>query len=777
MADSVYELAVKLSLETMGIAGAAGMAMRAFGGIESEAARAEGVVAKLANSMGITSAVFTQNANKMGTYQTQLGAVTAAHTKLNQAMQGTALLAGGAILTGVGVGLFGALKGAADQAAQLVPLMTQIRIATQTPLGAAGDSTMRMLQQLGVQQGTRTQFSLQEEAGIMAAMTKAGIAGPGSVGRIQQMLPMISNFAEVMKMTRGDTATESATTATELAHLYGQYDAKVGKNGPGVNYMVDLAGKALSVTPGTQKTFLTTLSQMSGQMRPLYGSNRQGFINDSIALTMLEGQLGQQGRGGTQIASMLGRTLGAGSTAFGSRTSRQNKDMADLTALANKGGGNLSFFNNKGQFSGISEFLSILEKAAAAPGQSPEKIGALFRGAFGAVGLRQAGILADPITVSQFGKIGQYLGPNGVVDTAKQRDAYNASPTGQSAKLASNWSTVSSLVGQAYVPVMATYLGVLAGALGAVANFMSDHPGMTQLVSWAAAAAAGLTTLSGVTLMARGAFLLWGAAGEALGLAKLAKRIGVVTDLIRTQGVVTAVSTGITKVWAATQAAGAAVAGAAAGVYGVLDAAVIALSGGFSIATIAAAAFDVAASPVIAILGGLVLAGTAVYLVFKNWSTISGVLGNMLGWVGGKIHDLLVLLGLAQNMGNKTAVTVPAGAGARPGGVQATMPTGGTVGLPGSVYVPPIKGATGGGASPEYWTPATAGRGGGGGARPTVHVNLTQHIHAQPHHDERKIAAMASEMAQEAISRAMSMGQQYQASQFTGLEMPVVPFG
>jgi len=764
MADSVYDLSVKLSLETMGIAGAAGMAMRAFGGIESEAARAEGVVAKLANSMGITSAVFTQNANKMGMYQTQIGAVTAAHTKLNQAMQGTALLAGGAILTGVGVGLFGALKGAADQAAQLVPLMTQIRIATQTPLGAAGDSTMRMLQQLGVQQGTRTQFSLQEEAGIMAAMTKAGIAGPGSVGRIQQMLPMISNFAEVMKMTRGDTATESATTATELAHLYGQYDAKVGKNGPGVNYMVDLAGKALSVTPGTQKTFLTTLSQMSGQMRPLYGSNRQGFINDSIALTMLEGQLGQQGRGGTQIASMLGRTLGAGSTAFGSRTSTQNKDMKDLTTLANKGGGNLSFFNSQGQFSGISEFLSILEKAAANE-NNPEKLGQLFRGAFGAVGLRQAGILADPITVSQFGKIGQYLGPNGVVDTAKQRDAYNASPTGQSAKLASDWSTVSSLVGQAYVPVMATSLGVLAGALGAVANFMSDHPGMTQLVSWAAAAAAGLTTLSGVVLMARGAMLLWGAAGEALGLAKVAQGIGVVTDLIRTQGVVTAVSTGITKVWAATQAAGAAVAGAAAGVYGVLDAAVIVLSGGFSIAAIAAGLLDIALSPITLTVLGIGLAVGGVILVWQHW-------GQIVAFVTDKLHAFTV----ASNNLPHSKNPLVAAAGNVGQGLADPYNPGAAFGAGVRTFVHDHFGI-GGGASPEHWMPATAGRGGGGVVRPTVHVNLTQHIHAQPHHDERKIAAMASEMAQEAISRAMSMGQQYQASQFTGLEMPVVPFG
>ncbi len=185
MADSVYDISVRVGLEAAGLAGGVGLVMNAFKGLQSEATKAEGVVAKLSNSVGLTSQVFTQNANRMGTYQTELGAVTAAHTKLNQAMQGTALLVGGAALTGVGLGLAGVLKGAADQAAQLVPLMTQIRIATQTPLGASGNGTMLMLQQLAVQQGTRTQFSLQEEMGIMAAMTKAGIAGPGSVGRIQ----------------------------------------------------------------------------------------------------------------------------------------------------------------------------------------------------------------------------------------------------------------------------------------------------------------------------------------------------------------------------------------------------------------------------------------------------------------------------------------------------------------------------------------------------------------------------------------------------------------
>jgi len=47
MADSVYDLAVKLSLETAGMAGAAGIALRAFGGIEGQARAADVAVANL----------------------------------------------------------------------------------------------------------------------------------------------------------------------------------------------------------------------------------------------------------------------------------------------------------------------------------------------------------------------------------------------------------------------------------------------------------------------------------------------------------------------------------------------------------------------------------------------------------------------------------------------------------------------------------------------------------------------------------------------------------
>jgi len=787
MADSVYDLAVKLSIETAGIAGAAGMAMRAFGGIESQALRADRSVQNLTQRMAMQGMSSAQRQAYL--YTEAINAQTAAHDKLNQAMKGTALLAGGALLVGAGVGLLGWMDAAEKKAASLQTLMTQVQLATGATAGQ-----MAGLQTLAVRQGTQTQSSLIDEAGILRTMTMAGIAGPGSANRLRDTLPAVSRYAEVMRMARGAGVNESATIAVELAHLYGQWNPKAGPNGPGVNSMIDLASRAMAVSPGSQREFYTTLSQMTGQMRPLYGTDQAGrtrFIKDSLALTMLESQLGQQGRGGTQVASMLGRTLGAGSTAFGARTKTQDKDLAALTTLANRGGSHLSFFNKAGSFSGMSDFLTILERAATAPGESPQRIGQLFRGAFGAVGLRQAGILADPITVSQFGKVGQFLDPKtGGVSLAAQQAAYNATPEGQARSSQKNWETLTTLIGQDFVPVMTAALTATAGVTGALATLAGTSPGLTHLVGGVLALTTGLTVVSGVVMGVRGAFLLWGAAGEALGLAKLAKGIGVVTGLIRTQGVVTVVSTGITKVWAATQAAGAAVAGAAAGVYGVLDAAVIALSGGFSIAAIAAGLLDIALSPITLTVLGIGLAVGGVILVWQHW-------GQIVAFVTDKLHAFTVA---SNNLSHSKNPLVSA-AGQVGQGLADPYNPGAALGAGVRTFVHDHL-HIGGGASPEHWAPPTLtptpmARAAHGpsprhGATPPINLGGV-HIGAVHVHDAgaksapqlakeiieqlpRKALDHIARHVKESIGMDTTMGQQYQASQFTGLELAGLAF-
>jgi len=693
VADSVYDLAVKLSLETAGMAGAAGLALRAFGGIEGQARAADVAVANLNRRAAMVNMTGAQKQAYL--YSEAINAQTVAHDKLNTAMKGTALLMGGAALVGVGAGLFGFMDKTVKRAEDLQTIMVQVQAATQATPGQ-----MASLQSLAVTQGLRTQFSLNEEAGLIAAMTRAGIAGPGSVGRIQQMLPAISTFAEVMKMGRGTDPRESATTAVELAHLYGQYDALGGKKGPGVNYMVELAGKALAVTPASGREFETLISQFASTMRPLYGDNKKGFVSDSIALAMLESQLGQQSRGGLQVGSLITRTLGGTSK----RSSQQNEGLARLSSLA----GGRQFFDDKGQFAGIGNALSIMETAATSKTETPRQIGLLFKQAFGAVGARQAGILADPVTVGQFGKVGQYLDPKtGGVSMDKIREAYNATPEGQQAKAVHNWDTLTTLIGQRYVPAVTAALGVTAGVTGALANLANANPGLTNIIAGVVGVTAAVTALSGAILIGRGAFLLWGAAGEALGLAKLASGINIITAAMMAQGRGTIFATVATRAWAEVQAAGAAYAAAGAGVYALLDASVIALSGGFSIATIAAGLLDLSLLPVTLTVVGIGAAITGVVYVFTHWGQVTGFVVDQLKSLKA-IADAILhgnydagFGALSHSIGGKSPVN-PVNAGQDLGAW--TRHTLHLDDLGRFLFSP-----NGGGASPEHWIPAQAG--------------------------------------------------------------------
>ncbi len=826
MADSVYDLAVKLSLETAGLAGAAGLALRAFGGIEGQARAADVAVANLNRRAAMVNMTGAQRQAFL--YSEALGAQTAAHDKLNTAMKGTALLMGGAALVGVGAGLFGFMDKAVKRAEDLQTIMVQVQAATQATPGQ-----MASLQSLAVTQGLRTQFSLNEEAGLIAAMTRAGIAGPGSVGRIQQMLPAISTFAEVMKMGRGTAPTESATTAVELAHLYGQYDALGGKKGPGVNYMVELAGKALAVTPASGKEFETLISQFASTMRPLYGDNKKGFVSDSIALAMLESQLGQQSRGGLQVGSLITRTLGGTSK----RSSQQNEGLARLSSLA----GGRQFFDDKGQFAGIGNALSIMEQAAASKDETPKQIGLLFKQAFGAVGARQAGILADPVTVGQFGKVGQYLDPKtGGVSMDKIREAYNATPEGQQAKAVHNWETLTTLIGQRYVPAVTAALGVTAAVTGALANLANVNPGLTNIVAGVIGVTAAVTALSGAILIGRGAFLLWGAAGEALGLAKLASGINIITAAMMAQGRGTIFATVATRAWAEVQAAGAAYAAAGAGVYALLDASVIALSGGFSIATIAAGLLDLSLLPVTLTVVGIGVAVGAVVYAFTHWGQVTGFVVDQLKSLKA-IADAILhgnydagFGALSHSIGGKSPVN-PVNAGQDLGAW--TRHTLHLDELGRFLFSP-----SGGGASPEHWIPAQAGATQGlagvvpahlltplagaprlpaafalppllavpplparapaplvaplpassasaahvqRGPTPVSHMHGDTHLHFGPSsivvngaqgQDVRQLAKLVAEEVHEMSARKTREGSQYQATQFTGLELDASSF-
>jgi len=511
--------------------------------------------------------------------------------------------------------------------------------------------------------------------------------------------------------------------------------------------------------------------------------------------------------------------------------------LARLSTLA----GGRQFFDDKGQFAGIGNALSLMEQAAASKDETPKQIGLLFKQAFGAVGARQAGILADPVTVGQFGKVGQYLDPKtGGVSVDRIREAYNATPEGQQAKAVHNWETLTTLIGQRYVPAVTAALGVTAGVTGALANLANVNPGLTNIVAGVIGVTAAVTALSGAILIGRGAFLLWGAAGKALGLAKLAKGINIITAAMMAQGRGTIFATVATRAWAEVQAAGAAYAAAGAGVYALLDASVIALSGCFGIAAIAAGLLDLSLLPVTLTVVGIGVAVGAVVYAFTHWGQVTGFVvdqlkslkaiadailhGNYDAGFGALSHSAKAVspMTVGQDFGSWTRHTLhlddlgrflfsPGGGGGSPehwtpaGLPGATRPAPGVVpahllttpagvprlpavgALPPVLTLPPLPArtpahlmaalpASSAASAHVRRSPAPATHAHSHGA---THINFHPGaivVHGAQGQDVAALAKLVAVEVEETIGRRTTMGQQYQATQFTGLEMPVVPF-
>lgn len=653
MTSVVYDLAAKFSFETAGVAvGVAGL-VKAFTGLERQVLVAEAAVKRLDTQMAMNG--MSKAERQAYQYAQALDTQTAAQQKLNAATGAFQKMLVGGVMVTAGLGVFGQLKQAADLASTLTQTMTQVQIATN-----ATPQQMAALQKLAVQQGTRTQFSLNEEASILAALTKARI---DNVGTLTAMLPSVTNFAEVMKMSRGVAPEQSATIAAQFSHLFGQYQTMGGKNGPGMEFMTNLLGRALAVTPTSPDEALRLVSQFAGQMRPLYGqtaAGRKAFVNDAISTMVLEAQLGQESRGGTQFASLISRTLGSGR---GGLTSAQNNALAQISALA----GGRQFFNKQGTFGGISNALSILELAAAHKGETPQQIGTLFKNAFGMVGNRQAGILADKVTVQQLAQIGKLLDPKtGLISLDKIRQAYNQTPQGQQARAVANIQTFETEMGQTFIPLMNMALGPVANLTAGLANLAADHPVLTQLASGAMAVGAGFLTVAGAVKLFKGAWEILNIAGMAKqmktvavalkGLAGGEALAGVAGSIRLVAGAYLAAAGAAAKFVASQIAAGAAgaatwVAGAASSLkvlaagYLTTTLAVarltagqiatgvssLAMAAGEGVATAASIALDLALSPIVLTVGAVAAGVASSVWVWQNWATVLGAIHGKFG--------------------------------------------------------------------------------------------------------------------------------------------------
>jgi len=454
--NDIYQLAVKLTLETTAFSTGAGMVLRLFNSIQ--------------HSAGLTGSQIDKLSRSLATF------------------------AGGAALTGVGVVIAGFMDKAIGKAMTLQTIMMGVGQTLTDAQGfrlpprqaAAGAEALRQ-QAIGL--GLTHQMSETDGMRIVQAAMSAGMT---TQPVLKGILPGLADFAEVLKLRRGYDPAQSATISTEFAHLFAAWTPAT------FNPMTNLLGRALAISPASPDAFLRLTSQFSGTLRPLYGTgtaNKNRLINDSITTAALESEMGQGSRGGTQLARMVTQTIGKlGLTNF--RASQSQGAMGAIQRLTG-----VKFFDPKtGDFNGIANIvraLALTEKDL----HNPRKAGMLFQSAFGAVGARQAGLLGDPTTAARLTVLGNMLGSKGLPSLSSYQQASNATTQGRFNQAQANMNTAMTQLGILWLPIATAGANALAAFTANLIRFTQQHPQMTKFIAGFIAVTAAVALVVGPLLM------------------------------------------------------------------------------------------------------------------------------------------------------------------------------------------------------------------------------------------------------------------------------------
>jgi hypothetical protein len=454
--NSIYDMSIRLSMDVSGMSAGASVALRLFSAIQ--------------RSAGITGSQIDRLGRSLATF------------------------AAGAALTGVGVVIAKFMDHAINKAMTLQTIMMGVGQTLTDAQGfrlpprqaAAGAEALRQ-QAIGL--GLTHQMSETDGMRIVQAAMSAGMT---TQPVLKGILPGLTDFAEVLKLRRGYDPAQSATIATEFAHLFGAWTTGT------FNPMTNLLGRALAISPASPDAFLRLTSQFSGTLRPLYGTgpaNKQRLINDSITTAALESEMGQGSRGGTQLARLVTQTIGK----LGLTNFRASQSQGAMGAIQHLTG--VKFFDPKtGDFNGIANIvraLALTEKDL----NNPRKAGMLFQSAFGAVGARQAGLLGDPTTAARLTVLGNMLGPKGLPSLSSYQQASNATTQGRFNQAQANMNTAMTQLGTLWLPIATAGANALAAFTANLIRFTQQHPQMTKLIAGFIAVTAAVALVVGPILM------------------------------------------------------------------------------------------------------------------------------------------------------------------------------------------------------------------------------------------------------------------------------------
>jgi hypothetical protein len=448
--NDIYQLAVKISLDSTAFSTGAGIVMRVFNSIQ--------------RSAGITGAQI----DKLG--------------------KSLAVFAAGAAVTGIGYGLFSFVDKAAKRAGDLETILIGIQNRTGRSLidprtgqlTGAGSAFTTGLTNIGL----GNQMSTTDVATVARSASLAGIT---NFTQLQHMLKPLANFSEVMfSTTRADPA-HSATIASEVAHMYGAFGNRKIGGVSDTQYLVDLLGKALQITPVGQDQFKNLLSGFVGTERPLYkNKGTQALMNDTISEAVLMSQMGQGQRGGNQIARIITSMMGG---------ARGKTAIAAIEGIQR--GTGIHFADAHGNINDPSLLLKAL--ATTAQKLNPAQTLTEFNRAFQQNGARLAGLFSDPIVGTRLKMIANAM--KAMPDTAAQQRAYNQSMPGQQVQAQKNWDSAYTNFGLVALPAITKFATAMANATAGLVRFTQQHPALLKFIATLTLVTAGVMLVVGPILM------------------------------------------------------------------------------------------------------------------------------------------------------------------------------------------------------------------------------------------------------------------------------------
>lgn len=452
--NPVYNLAVHMSFNTAGLAGAAFGAIAVFQQLQHAATQAQG---------GVTSAMSRMQA----------------------------LFAGGALITGGSLLLIDAMKGGINTAAQWTDAMVQVAMAT----GASGKA-LDELRQKAIALSAPRLFSATQVMQVEAQAARLGLNNPAV---LERAMPGLLNVAEIGQRSAAHTpVTTSVESAVSLAHLFQLWPTRASQTGA-FNQMLNTFARAQLVSGLGPEQMTRALTYLAPAGRN-YGINPE----DMIAFAALAGRAGLIRSGGGGGSGGGAASMASIFYALSPNGAKHNEAMNEIARLGGTTWGRLA----AQQQNFIPNMLLTVMKAMNQI-QGPDA-GALrlelLTGAFGRTGARA---LTPLTTEAVAGPGGQYdqirrllgHGPGGLPSAQQMQQMINMTPIGQWQTLQTTLQNIGGLLMTQLMPSITSFLHTLNGVVGAIQGFALAHPALTRLAGQFALITAALGLVVGPAMM------------------------------------------------------------------------------------------------------------------------------------------------------------------------------------------------------------------------------------------------------------------------------------